>query len=460
MILALSMSLQERDIARKLANAESCNMASAKRKSIIDSVMCDGLQHALSYKLWQDNCLEYTDIVPDGFYDAWGDFSDIVSSSTDFPSLHDLRSIPRVAGDAREVLLVDHSADPGLCTAVEHLTERLSEDSSIRDKIQVRHCFRHVQTVTSSQAIAEVVCSALGGSATTKELRQSWLQASQAAKKRHRGIVIPLGELQAGLHRHRALLFKVLADSIKLPCRMVRSGHNVPPGGPIKAAALVWVDGTEVIVDLLRSPGRTVPFTLGGDLTKLLGAVHLIIVYTYVIIVHTATPPHSRTNSFNNPSAFALSNGNQPPALEVPTTVPDLMTFDSPLGGIVERPRRPLPDLPEHGSSPPAEPAFERVVNGKDASRPVTPAASSRPQTGRVASPSSPTQAAQVRWAVGAVAHHRTAPLDRVTHGAAPLGRWCIRPPIPSWRRCRTSRRRRRPRRRPTPLARRSRGRR
>lgn len=137
LILALTMSLQERDIARKLANAESCNMASAKRKSIIDSVMCDGLQHALSYKLWQDNCLEYTDIVPDGFYDAWGDFSDVVPSASDFPSLHDLRSIPRVAGDAREVLLVDHSADPGLCTAVEHLTELLNEDSSVRDKIQV-----------------------------------------------------------------------------------------------------------------------------------------------------------------------------------------------------------------------------------------------------------------------------------------------------------------------------------
>lgn len=137
LILALTMSLQERDIARKLADVESCNLASAKRKSIIDSVMCDGLQHALSYKLWQDNCLEYTDVVPDGFYDAWGDFGDIVPSATDFPSLHDLRGIPRVAGDTREVLLVDHSADPGLCTAVEHLTELLNEDSSVRDKIQV-----------------------------------------------------------------------------------------------------------------------------------------------------------------------------------------------------------------------------------------------------------------------------------------------------------------------------------
>lgn len=108
---------------------------------------------------------------------------------------------------------------------------------------------------------------------------------------------------------------------------------------------------------------------------------------------HTATPPHSRTNSFNGPSAFAVLNGGQaPPALQVPPTVPDLMTFDSPL------PKAPLPDLPEHGSSSPERaeqlvpPPFERAAEGKDASRPQTPAASSRPQTGRVASPSSPKQ--------------------------------------------------------------------
>ncbi len=137
LILALTMSLQERDVARKLANAESRNMASAKRQSIIDSVMGDGRQRALSYKLWEDNCLEYDDIVPDGFYDVWGDFGDVVPAAGDFPSLHELRSIPRIGDDPREVLLVDHSADPGLCTAAERLTERLNEDSSVMDKIKV-----------------------------------------------------------------------------------------------------------------------------------------------------------------------------------------------------------------------------------------------------------------------------------------------------------------------------------
>ncbi len=85
--------------------------------------------------------------------------------------------------------------------------------------------------------------------------------------------MVPLGDLPVGLYRHRALLFKVLADSIELPCRLVRAIHNVAPGGVLKAAALVRVDGKEMMVDLMRSPGRTVPFAV-SDLTKLLGRVY------------------------------------------------------------------------------------------------------------------------------------------------------------------------------------------
>lgn len=328
LILALTMSLQERDVARKLANAESRNMASAKRKSIIDSVMGDGRQHALSYKLWEDNCLEYDDIIPDGFYDVWGDFADVVPTGGSFPSLHDLRGIPRITDDPREVLLVDHSADPGLCTAAERLTERLSENSSVTDKIRVcvswvcgggdnddhvpcAYMYNHTRT----QAIAEVVSSALGGSAsTTKELYKQWEQASRDVKKRHRGIVVPLGELSVGLYRHRALLFKVLADSIELPCRLVRAVHNVPPGGVLKAAALVQVDGREMMVDLLRSPGRIVAFAV-NDLTKLLGVICIAVFLMPALLCFLSThvlhcvcfyTPHSPPPQLHHPTRVQI----------------------------------------------------------------------------------------------------------------------------------------------------------
>lgn len=38
-------------------------------------------------------------------------------------------------------------------------------------------------------------------------------------------LVIYIGQLSIGLARHRALLFKTLADACRLPCKMVRGKH-------------------------------------------------------------------------------------------------------------------------------------------------------------------------------------------------------------------------------------------
>lgn len=37
--------------------------------------------------------------------------------------------------------------------------------------------------------------------------------------------VLPLGSLDVGLSRHHTLLFKILADNIKMPCRLVEGSH-------------------------------------------------------------------------------------------------------------------------------------------------------------------------------------------------------------------------------------------
>lgn len=39
---------------------------------------------------------------------------------------------------------------------------------------------------------------------------------------RKKSLVIPIGEVHVGLARHRALLFKSLADACRLPCKVVR----------------------------------------------------------------------------------------------------------------------------------------------------------------------------------------------------------------------------------------------
>ena len=37
--------------------------------------------------------------------------------------------------------------------------------------------------------------------------------------------MLPIGAVKVGLARHRALLFKCLADACRLPCRVVRGEH-------------------------------------------------------------------------------------------------------------------------------------------------------------------------------------------------------------------------------------------
>lgn len=42
---------------------------------------------------------------------------------------------------------------------------------------------------------------------------------------RKSSLVLGIGEVKVGLARHRALLFKSLADACRLPCKAVRGEH-------------------------------------------------------------------------------------------------------------------------------------------------------------------------------------------------------------------------------------------
>ncbi|KAK9010371.1 hypothetical protein V6N11_036882 [Hibiscus sabdariffa] len=62
----------------------------------------------------------------------------------------------------------------------------------------------------------------MGGSSTTREdhLVSYWRKCSNDLKDCLGSVVVPIGSLSIGLCRHRALLFKVLADMTDLPCRI------------------------------------------------------------------------------------------------------------------------------------------------------------------------------------------------------------------------------------------------
>ena len=73
------------------------------------------------------------------------------------------------------------------------------------------------------QALARVVSSHMGGaSKSDAELMRQWQKHSRQLRRQHGSVVIPISALTCGLARHRALLFKVLADFCQIPCRLLR----------------------------------------------------------------------------------------------------------------------------------------------------------------------------------------------------------------------------------------------
>lgn len=83
----------------------------------------------------------------------------------------------------------------------------------------------------SLQALAKVVSQRLGGpDASESALKQRWCLALQARQRMLGGCsaVALLGTVTVGSSRHRALMFKVLADALGMRCRLIRGRCEEP----------------------------------------------------------------------------------------------------------------------------------------------------------------------------------------------------------------------------------------
>ncbi|GMH39148.1 hypothetical protein BSKO_07046 [Bryopsis sp. KO-2023] len=201
---------------------------------------------ALSSNYYFIGTIDYEEHVCDGFYDCWGEFPEAIppgaSSSASFPVLRSLKRLKLEEGDLREVVLVHHFKDavlPSIEVAAHEAVTKLIERGP----------------VACVQALAQIVSHQMGGAVSDeKMLIRSWQRSSQRLKRKYRSAVIPIGKLRVGLSRHRALLYKVLADALDIRCRLAR-------GFPYRrsssqAVNLVILNGIEVIVDVVNEPGR------------------------------------------------------------------------------------------------------------------------------------------------------------------------------------------------------------
>ncbi|PPS05463.1 hypothetical protein GOBAR_AA15198 [Gossypium barbadense] len=201
----------------------------------------------VSHRFWVNGCLSYFDKVPDGFYLIHGVNSYAWTLCTDLhehgriPSIESLRSVDPNVDSPLEVILVDRRSDPSL--------------KELQNRVHNISC-SCITTKEVVDQLAQLVCSRMGGSFTTGEddLVSFWRQCSDNLKDCLGSVVVPIGSLSVGLCRHRALLFKVLADTIDLPCRIAKGCKYCKRDDASSCLVRFGLD-REYLVDLIGNPG-------------------------------------------------------------------------------------------------------------------------------------------------------------------------------------------------------------
>ncbi|WVZ77303.1 hypothetical protein U9M48_025186 [Paspalum notatum var. saurae] len=206
---------------------------------------------ALSARYWNHSVVDYDERLPDGFYDLCG----AQLHPTKFPSLDDLGAVPPGRHAAFLAVLVDRRRDPAL--------KRLEERAA---GVAAQTRAMSPSSAELAQRIAGLVVTAMGGLVEDADgMSREWSIKSRELSLQMNSVVLPLGSLRVGLSRHRSLLFKVLADRVNLPCKLVKGICYT--GTDEGAVNLVKVDfdSTEYIIDLMGAPGTLIPSDISGS---------------------------------------------------------------------------------------------------------------------------------------------------------------------------------------------------
>ncbi|CAA0402091.1 unnamed protein product [Arabidopsis thaliana] len=247
--LAMAISVSDPDPRE---NADTAQLDAAKRISLGVSAPvtdADSAVDFLSLRYWGHKVINYDQKVRDGFYDVYGITSNSLSQGK-MPLLVDLQAISISDNVDYEVILVNRLIDPEL----QELERRVSALAS--------ECPDFAPGQVSSdltQKIANIVVEQMGGPVeNADEALRRWMLRSYELRNSLNTTILPLGRVNVGLARHRALLFKVLADKINLPCMLVKGSYYT--GTDDGAVNLIKLDDkSEYIIDLMGAPGALIP---------------------------------------------------------------------------------------------------------------------------------------------------------------------------------------------------------
>ncbi|KAG9459192.1 hypothetical protein H6P81_003700 [Aristolochia fimbriata] len=207
----------------------------------------------IAYRYWNYNALGYSDKISDGFYDLYGVLAD--STPDKMPSLVDLQRIPVSDSISWEAILVNRASDSDLLRLEQRALVMAVESGSGSQGVMRNDLV---------QKLAVLVAQYMGGPVEDPEkMLKNWIIQSCNLRSSVGNMVLPLGQLKIGLARHRALLYKVLADSVGLPCRLVK-GQQYTGSDDVAMNIVKIDDGREYIVDLMADPGTLIPSDAAG----------------------------------------------------------------------------------------------------------------------------------------------------------------------------------------------------
>lgn len=242
--LQLALALR---LSSEAASAEDPNFLDPIADDSSSRLSSSGSAESISHRFWVNGCLSYSDKIPDGFYLIHGMDPYVWTICVDLqendriPSIESLKAVDPRNESSLEVILIDRRSD-----------------SSLKELLNRAHGLS-CNCITSDDIVdhlAKLVCSCMGGAASTgeEELVPIWEEFSDGLKDCLGSVVLPIGSLSIGLCRHRALLFKVLADMIDLPCRIAKGCKHCHRDDATSCLVRFGLD-REYLVDLIGKPG-------------------------------------------------------------------------------------------------------------------------------------------------------------------------------------------------------------
>ncbi|XP_032360155.1 armadillo repeat-containing protein 3 isoform X2 [Etheostoma spectabile] len=207
---------------------QEINLSVNRRSRCSQLAMISLLNFNLSAKYSLTSHLASTDIISDGFYDAGK-----ARAGQRIHTLEELSKQP--VNEYQKIIVVNTATEKNKKddkhkskTQPESTTEKawkMMDDVSLQ--LLVNEAKKSILPLSDERercaALARLVSEAMGGAVEMEKLHEfSWLLHLNELKFQLQSNVVPIGLISRGIHCHRALLFKCLADCIGMGCTLER----------------------------------------------------------------------------------------------------------------------------------------------------------------------------------------------------------------------------------------------